>query len=176
MGIYDGFTDKEKQKALTSGYGRLKSRESKDVSMVLGAGPMFIPSNKSVILYFSISLGYDIDELNNDRNQLIKKMESLEAKSNIAVSMPVEIVKITPNPANNNQMLEVMIHSNIDNGSKVKIYDYRGRMILDLGNMRFSNGYDHFSFSSESLSQGAYYLVIENKGQLVSFPFTIVNE
>lgn len=176
MGIYDGFTDKEKQKALTSGYGRLKSRESKDVSMVLGAGPMFIPSNKSVILYFSISLGYDIDELNNDRNQLIKKMESLEAKSNIAVSMPVEIIKITPNPANNNQMLEVMIHSNIDNGSKVKIYDYRGRMILDLGNKRFSNGYDHFSFSSESLSQGAYYLVIENKGQLVSFPFTIVNE
>lgn len=175
IGIYDGFTDAEKQMTLTSGYGRLISRV-KDVSMVLGAGPMLIPSGEKVVIYFSISLGYDVNELNSERKELIKKVDEMKIKSGVRENNSFEIVKITPNPAYSNRTIDVLLHS--DNSIRVspKVYDTQGREILDLGFKNLSEGFNRFQFTSELLSLGVYYLVIENQGNLLSLPFAIVDE
>lgn len=172
MGVYDGFTDKEKHKTLTSGYGRLKSRERKDVSMVIGAGPLFIPAGEKSVLYFSISLVDDLDDLEIVRARLDRKVEDIKEAINPNYK-DLEIVNIYPNPANYNANISVIINCKQLTLSKVAVYDILGRKVLDLGKKNFTEGYNIFDFTANTLSQGYYYLGFEVNGALISVPFTV---
>lgn len=67
FGIYDGFSDAEKWKAISSGIGRSQagSAEGNDVSQVIAAGPLDITEGSSTTVAFALHGAFSIDELKN---------------------------------------------------------------------------------------------------------------
>jgi subtilisin family serine protease/PKD repeat protein len=66
FGLYDGFSDAEKFKAISSGIGRqaagTTSGTGNDVSHVVGAGPLTIPANGEIVIAFALLAGVNWDE------------------------------------------------------------------------------------------------------------------
>lgn len=176
FGIYNGFTEEEKQIALTSGTARLESTSGKDVSMVISAGPMFIPAGGKSEVIFSINLVDDVLNFKDISDKLELKIKELDPITKVNNSSKLNIIKLYPNPSNTNQTLSAVIYSEKSVVASLKIVDYRGRKVLNLGSEKLVNGHNPFSFGVAGISQGIYYLVIEGENELFSYPFTIVNE
>lgn len=88
----------------------------------------------------------------------------------------IKIVKLFPNPVTNSKQVEAFIQSDTFADVTLKIFDYRGRVIIDLGAKRLIEGYNHIIFSTESLSQGSYYLGVVKEDKIFPYSFVIVNE
>ncbi|PKL80727.1 MAG: hypothetical protein CVV25_03225 [Ignavibacteriae bacterium HGW-Ignavibacteriae-4] len=176
MGIYDGFSEAEKQMTMTSGIPRLSSRPNKDGSMVISAGPLFIPAGKKTEVLFSINASnYEADIRENVR-KLDEKLKSFELQSKVEINRTISIEKLYPSPVAINKTVEAYISSQTLTEVEMKIYDCRGRVIVDLGTKRLIIGYNPIEFSTAGLSQGAYYFGVVKDGELFSYPFTVINE
>lgn len=176
FGIYNGFSENEKQTALTSGAARLESSNGKDASMVLSAGPMNIPAGGKSEIVFSINVVDDVLNFKDINDKLEFKIKNLDPITKVNISPTLNIVKLYPNPANTNQTLSALIYSDKSGHVNLKIVDYRGKKVLNLGSEKLINGNNPISFTVAGISQGMYYLVIEEENELFSYPFTIVNE
>lgn len=176
MGIYDGFTEAEKQMTMSSGIGRVASRERRDASMVSAVGPLYLPAGEKAEFYFSISVADDVIELNEHSDSIDKIAANLDNISSVKVKHNLEIMRLSPNPVSNNQTVNVLVKSEAANEVKAQVYDYRGKVVIELGTIRVINGYNPFEFNTQNLSQGAYYFVIEEDGELFTYPFTVVND
>ncbi|MFA7327082.1 MAG: S8 family peptidase [Candidatus Kapaibacterium sp.] len=176
MGIYDGFSEAEKQMTMTSGIARLSSRPNKDGSMVISAGPLFIPAGKKTEVLFSINASNYEADISESVRKLDEKLKSFELQSKVEMIRPINIESLYPNPAANNKTVEAHISSQSLTEVVMKIYDYRGRVIVDLGTKRLIIGYNPIEFSTAGLSQGAYYFGVVKDGELFSYPFTVINE
>ena len=176
MGIYDGFTEAEKQMTMTSGIGRVASRERRDVSMVSAAGPMYILAGEKVELYFSISSSDDVVALNEISDSLDEIITNLDNISTVKSNNSIDIMRLSPNPIGSNQTVNVLIKTDRTTDVYIKVHDYMGRLVMDLGSKIVVKGYSPFTFSTQNLSQGTYYFVIEDEGKLISYPFTVINQ
>lgn len=176
FGIYNGFTNEEKQTALTSGAARLESSNGKDVSMVISAGPIDIPARGKSEVIFSINVVDDVLNFKDINEKLELKIKELDPITKVNNSSKLNIVKLYPNPANTIQTLSAVIYSEKSGLANLKIVDYRGKKVINLGSEKLVNGNNPISFSVSGISQGMYYLVVEEESELFSYPFTIVNE
>lgn len=176
MGIYDGYTEEEKQMTLSSGIARVSSRPNKDGSMVISAGPLFIPSQEKIEILFSINAAYSKEEIGARIELLDEKLKSIDLQSKVDDDKQIKIVKLFPNPVTNSKQVEAFIQSDTFADVTLKIFDYRGRVIIDLGAKRLIEGYNHIIFSTESLSQGSYYLGVVKEDKIFPYSFVIVNE
>lgn len=176
MGIYDGFTEAEKQMTMTSGIARLSSRPNKDGSMVIAAGPLFIPAGKKTELLFSINAAKSEEDIRDMIIRLDEKLKSFDLQSKVEMIRPINIESLYPNPVANNKTVEAHISSKSLTKVKMKVYDYSGRVVLDLGTRMLISGYNPIVLSTAGLSQGAYYFGVVKDGELFSYPFTVINE
>ncbi len=176
MGIYDGFSDAEKQMTMTSGVARLSSRPNRDGSMVISAGPLFIPAGKNAEILFSINAAYNEADIREKVRKLDEKLKSFDLQSKIETHRPINIEKLYPSPVANNKTVEAYINSDIFAEVELKIFDYRGKVIINLGARKLISGYNPVEFSTVGLSQGAYYFGVVKDGELFSYPFTVINE
>jgi hypothetical protein len=176
MGIYDGFPDSEKLMTMTSGKARLSSRPNKDGSMVISAGPLFIPAGKKAEILFSINAANSESGIRENVNKLDEKLKSFDLQSKVDSKRPINIEKLYPTPVANNRTVAAYINSELFADVELKIFDYRGKVILDLGTRKLMTGYNPIEFSTAGLSQGAYYFGVVKDGELFSYPFTVINE
>ncbi len=176
MGIYDGFSEAEKQMTMTSGIARLSSRPNKDGSMVISAGPLFIPAGKKTEILFSINASNNEADIRESVRKLDEKLKSFDLQSKVEIIREINIEKLYPSPVATNKTVEAYISSQSLTEVEMKIFDYRGRVIIDLGAKRLVTGYNPVEFSTAGLSQGAYYFGVVKDGELFSYPFTVINE
>ncbi|MER3328407.1 MAG: hypothetical protein RIF34_02425, partial [Candidatus Kapaibacterium sp.] len=176
MGIYDGYPDSEKQFTMTSGKARLSSRPNRDGSMVISAGPLFIPAGKKTEILFSINAAQSEADIRESLRRLDEKLKSFDLQSKVESKRPINIEKLYPSPVATNKTVAAYISSDLLTDVEIKIFDYRGRVIIDLGTRKLISGYNSFEFSIFGMSQGAYYFGIVKDGELFSYPFTVINE
>lgn len=176
MGIYDGFSEAEKQKTMTSGIARVSSIPNKDGSMVIAAGPMFIPAGKKAEILFSINAANSEADIREKIRRLDEKLKAFDLLSKVETSKQIVIEKVFPSPVANNKTVQAYINSELFADVELKIFDYRGRVILNLGARKLISGYNQIEFSTFGLSQGAYYIGVVKDGELFSYPFTVINE
>ena len=176
MGIYDGYSEAEKQMNMTSGIGRLSSRPNKDGSMVIAAGPLFIPAGKKTEILFSINAAESEADIRESVRRLDEKLKSFDLQSKVESKRQINIEKLYPSPVANNKTVEAYINSELFAEVEMKIFDYRGRVIVNLGTKKLISGYNPVEFSTVGLAQGAYYFGVVKDGELFSYPFTVINE
>jgi hypothetical protein len=176
MGIYDGFSEAEKQMTMTSGIARVSSIPNKDGSMVIAAGPIFIPAGKKAEILFSINAANSEADIREKVKRLDEKLKSFDLLSKVETRKQIVIEKVFPSPVANNKTVQAYINSELFADVELKIFDYRGRVILNLGKKTLVAGYNPIEFSTVGLSQGAYYIGVVKDGELFSYPFTVINE
>lgn len=176
MGIYDGFSDTEKQMTMTSGKARLSSRPNKDGSMVISAGPIFIPSGKKAEILFSINAANSETVIRENISRLDEKLKTFDLQSKVESNRLISIEKLYPTPVAKNRTVSAYINSDSFADVELKVFDYRGRIILDLGKRKLIQGYNPIEFNTVGLSLGAYYFGVVKDGELFSYPFTVIDE
>ena len=111
FGVYDGFTDKEKFKSLSSGVGREEAGttgEGNDVSHTVAAGPYTIPAGETIRVAFALHGGSSIEDILASAEAAKIKYQSIEGVAR-PLAVPTGIVldelpptlAVYPNPATN---------------------------------------------------------------------------
>ena len=122
FGVYDGYTDSEKYRSVSSGIYRRNAGVSapKDVSIALGAGPYSIPPGDTIEVGFAIVAGENLDEILQAADTAITEWPAItgirEQKDNRFASF-----SLYPNPAGR----ELYIRGNAKNA--FRIFDGSGR-------------------------------------------------
>jgi len=100
FGVYDGFSDQEKFKGLSSGIYRKNAgvTSPKDVSMVIGSGPYSILPNDTLNVGFAVVAGENLDQIRFAAQMAQANWQSTTAKSELILGIPSKI-QIFPNPA-----------------------------------------------------------------------------
>lgn len=167
-GIYDGFTSDEKYLMLSSGIGREKSSIT-DVSMVIGAGPLYINLRDTTSLSFLIHLDKK-GNIINSYNEAITFLEknNLESIPNYFEGRSFSL--IYPNPANNQISLEFTKYE--AEPFTINVYNVKGMKVME----RFYNaslfvGKTKVELDISTLSTGKYFieLVSGNKRLIGDF-------
>lgn len=83
-----------------------------------------------------------------------------------------EKVLVYPNPASERFMVEIDLPK--DNFTKFSLYDGSGKLVHELLSDRFKAGLSIFSFNTQYLTTGVYYLRIANKNQLIKTEKVII--
>ncbi len=174
IAVYNSFDDFSKGAAMTNGIGR-KISVVRDASMYSGAGPMYIPSGKSVIVQMSINAGEDKDEIIETANEIDRDFEDLTVFTNVENDDNISIDVLSPNPVYSNNEVSVLLNCNSETQVDYAIYDMRGKVVKELGSEMLNNGYRMIKFDSEGLSSGTYHFGVMCSGKLVSIPFVVAN-
>lgn len=172
--VYSSFDDLAKRSAMTNGIER-KTSLVRDASMYSGAGPFFIPSNKSVILQMSINAGMTKEEIIESANDIDKKIEDSSIFTSIESNDLISIDGLSPNPVFQNEEVSVIVNCNKQVDASYAIYDNRGRIVRELGNEILYKGYKMIKFDTAGLSSGMYHFGIICESKLVSIPFVVAN-
>ena len=153
----------------------MSPRNNTDGSMVMSAGPINLKSKENRTLYFSINIGKSKEDVISSA-ELFDEMLFYTPLPDLAESENFKIMSFVPNPLSNNQQADLKIWSREPTEVSLAVYDSRGRKIMDLGVKSLSEKYNDISFKLENESQGAYYLGIIHNGELIAFPFVLINE
>ncbi|AHM62448.1 subtilisin-like serine protease [Flammeovirgaceae bacterium 311] len=103
LGVYDGFTDEEKFRSISSGIGRVKAglETGTDVSHSVASGPHSIAAGDSVIVAFALHGGATVSEvLQAAKNAQQRYVDTILA-SRIVAGIPADDffgVRVYPNP------------------------------------------------------------------------------
>ncbi len=151
FGVYDGFTDAEKYKAISSGIYRRNAGVSgaKDVSIAVGAGPYSIAPGDTIDVGFVIVAGENLDEILQAADTAINEWPDITSIEP-GKRKEKQSFSLYPNPAGNELFVKGILAS--------------GFLIFD------SNGKEHFlavrQFGSQlsrldlsNLPSGLYMLV-----------------
>jgi subtilisin family serine protease len=127
FGVYDGFSDVEKYKGISSGIYRRNAGVSspKDVSLAIGSGPHSIAPGDTLTVGFAVVAGENlaqiIDATNNAQDQWPNIITS--NKTGLIESSPS--IRIFPNPAKSEVYL-----TNLKAGEKYEIFNPMGQKII----------------------------------------------
>lgn len=174
-GVYDGFSDAEKWRVISSGIGRAESNIT-DVSMVIGAGPARLPQGDTTRFAFCLIGGENLDNLRRSA----EKARAIALERGIADGeyMPFPqkdtILNIYPNPADRG---EIRIQYAISDKcyATLEIIDALGEKALTLfDNRELTMNYYDAAFSAEKLAPGRYYAYLKTNFGCVAKPFEII--
>jgi len=125
---------------------------------------------------FSINANYNEVDIRESIRKLDEKLKSFDLQSKVVTKKTLNIEKLYPSPVASNKTVEAYINSQAVTEVDMKIFDYRGRVVIDLGTKRLMTGYNPIEFSTSGISQGAYYFGVVKDGELFTYPFTVINE
>ncbi|MEX0778619.1 MAG: S8/S53 family peptidase [Balneolales bacterium] len=176
--MLDGFTQREKELALTSGVEKT-SVENTDISTVTGTGPFILEENGEIQVGFIYAYGNELDDL---RNQVQNARES-----NIFAVSPTgiyrnggpivipEIIKLYqnyPNPFNNTTIIEY----DLPEASSVTldIFNILGQRITTLVNETVNEGRQSVTFETGNLASGVYLAVLRTEHNVQTIKMSLV--
>lgn len=172
FGVYDGFTDSEKWKAISSGIARVESSIT-DASFIISAGPIAIQSGDTATVVFAISAADDAQNLKEILRNIHRN--SYFGELNNTIIKKFELLNIFPNPASG--LLTIDINKNaVNHNFTISIYDLEGKLIKDVftGNAKHL-GLQRIITNIESISQGKYFISISSGNEIIeSMPLLII--
>lgn len=175
-GVWDGFTKEEKIRMLKSGIGREKS-QSTDVSIVSGAGPIFLDRNDTARITFAILAHNNTKDLIQSI-PLIQKFAADQDIINGQLNKPLganKILTVFPNPIVRNNTLNVVLQIAYEDPIELFLYDMMGNRTPNLLEGHFAKSKYWFKLHLPNLSQGGYYLVLKSSNSVSSVPIIIEN-
>ncbi|WP_040395984.1 S8 family serine peptidase [Cesiribacter andamanensis] len=138
FGVYDGFSNEEKFRSLSSGIGRTRAGEvsqGNDVSHTVGSGPYTIQPDQSVTVAFALHGGSEIDEVLASAQvarSLYESIEEVTRPNPILVTGidtdPLKAISIYPNPSRGDVYVKVPLDGN--SPIYLTMYDGTGRQLL----------------------------------------------
>ena len=161
FGVYDGFSDEEKFKGLSSGLYKRNAGVSapKDVSMVIGSGPYTIPAGDTLHVGFAVVAGENLSQIQAAVNEAQEQWPIITTKKEM-ISTLDKTIRLFPNPANS----EIYI-SNIPFGEKVELINSVGQKV-DVRVVLVEEGLQKLDISG--LNRGIY-LIKPKKGIVLRF-------
>lgn len=106
FGVYDGYTDTEKFRSISSGLYRRHAgvANAKDVSLAVGAGPYTIAPGDSIHVGFAIVAGENLQQIEDAANEAQDQWPLVTGLLLAKASIPS--VKFYPNPVENELWIE----------------------------------------------------------------------
>ncbi|MFC1489640.1 S8/S53 family peptidase [Candidatus Latescibacterota bacterium] len=177
FGIYDGFTDKEKWRSLSSEKRDDNLEGNGDVSMVVSSESFDLIAGEEKQVIFIIGYGIGYDELKLQITNARKKAEMIAVSVDDSQSSdrPEEfsLKPLYPNPFNGRTTVSYYLPS--DTSITATIYDMLGRKIDTVFDGYETSGEHTIILNGDNLSSGLYFLSIETKSGMHAFrKFTVL--
>ena len=161
--IYDGFSDQEKWKALSSGIGKAGAGPG-DISEVVSAGAFSIPVGGSTDVAFAIAGGYSVADLRTAVAKARAKYQKsiiTDVNNNKAVTPTrFNLSQNYPNPFNPTTVINYQLAKT--SRVSLKVYDLLGREVSVLVDDEkpagvYSVEFNAKSMTNSTLSSGVYF-------------------
>ncbi len=164
LGIYDGFSKKEKWAMMSNGIKR-KISSSTDVSMLISAGPETMRSKDTTRITFAIFNASNKDGL--DKAFIASKTAANKYLNPTGdyISKPKSayIQQIYPNPSIGNEAT-IFFGTNATNQANLEFFDLNGKKVKTIfNNKEFSSGHYSFTFNHSELASGGYFVRFSNE-------------
>jgi len=162
FGVYTGFSNANKWKALSSGIGKAKAGVG-DISEVTSGGPYKISAGDTIRVAFAVATGNSLSDLRSAiTNARAKYQEILTDVSSTKNSVPVSynLSQNYPNPFNPSTVIKYQV-AKAGNVS-LKIFDILGREVATLINEEKSAGNYSINFNAASFPSGVYFYQIRS--------------
>ena len=171
FGIYDGFTDDEKIKAMSSGIMKNESEGKGDISEVMAAGPFSLKVGESTKIAFAMLAGKNKDEITQAATRSTKYLERLSVKEYTYSS---DRFSHYPNPSKDGK-ITARIKLENDEIMDLIIFDECGRMISTIAeNHLYLKGLSEVPIDLSKLNAGTYFLTLRNNKHYFLDKITIV--
>ncbi|MBV6477582.1 MAG: hypothetical protein HGGPFJEG_00321 [Ignavibacteria bacterium] len=163
FGTWDGFSDAEKYRSLSSGIGRGQAGGANGnfVSNITGSGPYSIPAGGYITITFALIAGDNLADLQANCIAAKNKYNSVIGITNHNLQVPdrYSLSQNYPNPFNPVTNLEFGISKS--GFVSLKIYDVLGKEVADLVNENLKPGTYKYNFDATNLTSGIYFYKIK---------------
>ena len=174
-GVYDGFTMIEKWRMMSNGIARAESGV-KDISMVMGSGPLRVRPDDTVRVTFVVFANADYDALVNTSKNINTLLPIRINPDGVYNSRPKNafIHRIYPNPSTGDQVnIEFAVTES--DLIKIDVVDITGKQvkeIISISGNKFSEYYQ-YSFNANELAIGKYFVRLTSGSTSDTYPFVI---
>ncbi len=161
IGVYNGFTKKEKWFTTTQGIAKKETRVG-DVSMVTSAGPIRAFKNEKKEVTFAIFSGENLEVLNTNSKRASLWAKDMGLGAGEPMDMPDKnlIRNIFPNPFSDS--FRVLFDTKVEASVKYNIVDLSGRIIKRGSFNNLPKGYHYKQINLDNeLSVGSYILQLD---------------
>ena len=175
FGLYDGFTDAEKSRALQSQTARTDVQNT-DISAVVASGPYTLNPGAKVTVGFVYAFGKDPEKLRNQIAEARSRtpFELSPTGRTLADTQPenTALFQNYPNPFGR----KTQIRFDLKNASHVSltIYDVLGRKVRTLLNKDMEAASHFVDFDAKGLSSGVYFARLKTDQGVRSIPMTFI--
>ncbi|MEL7833495.1 S8/S53 family peptidase [Fodinibius sp. Rm-B-1B1-1] len=173
FGIYDGFTDNEKEASLTARTVRTNIQNT-DVSAVTSSGPYTLNPGAKITVGFIYAFGDDLNELRTQiaeaRTRNLFAVSPAGRATSEEIPQQTELFQNYPNPFN--EKTEVRFNLSQDSHIRITIFDVLGRKVRQLANTNFKAGEHYLPFDAPNLSSGVYFIQLETDQGSQTIPIT----
>lgn len=163
FGTWDGYTDSEKYRSLSSGIGRQQAggMNGNFVSSITGSGPHTIPAGGIITIAFALLAGDNLSDLQANCIAAKNKYNSVIGiiKNNSQVPDRYSLSQNYPNPFNPVTNVEFGISKS--GFVSLKIYDLLGKEVANLVNDNLQPATYKYNFDASNLSSGIYFYKIK---------------
>jgi len=166
LDMYDGFSGADKYLAMTTTRAQAGTAGAGvDVAQVVSTGPFNVAAGASVKVAFAMLAGDNLADLQNSATNAQNMYNGLGSNGVNDVITSVNAVKVYPNPANQNSIIEMDLteSATID----LALYNMLGEKISSITSTKLQAGTHKYSYDTSNLASGVYYyqLTIDNKVQ-----------
>ena len=173
FGIYDGFSDGEKESSLTAGKVRTNVQNT-DVSAVTSSGPYTLNPGANITVGFVYAFGDDLNELRDQiaeaRARNLFEVSPTGRATADEILQQTELFQNYPNPFNK----ETEIHFDLKQDSHITltVFDVLGRKVRRLADTNFDAGAHFLTLNARNLSSGVYFIRLQTDSGSQTIPIT----
>ncbi len=173
FGIYDGFSDGEKESSLTAGTVRTNVQNT-DVSAVTSSGPYTLNPGAEITVGFVYAFGDDLNELRDQiteaRSRNLFEVSPTGRATADEIPQQTKLFQNYPNPFN--EQTEIHFDLNQDSHVTLTVFDVLGRKVRQLADTNFEAGAHFLTFNARNLSSGVYFIQLETDRGSQTIPMT----
>lgn len=173
FGLYDGFTDREKEASLTAGTVRT-SLQNTDVSAVTSSGPYTLNPGAVITVGFVYAFGDDLNELRDQiaeaRSRSLFEVSPTGRATADKIPPQTKLFQNYPNPFN--EETEIHFDLNQDSHVTLTVFDVLGRKVRQLADTNFEAGAHFLTLNARGLSSGVYFIQLETNRGSQTIPVT----
>jgi hypothetical protein len=173
FGIYDGFSDGEKESSLTAGTVRTNIQNT-DVSAVTSSGPYTLNPGANITVGFVYAFGDDLNELRDQiseaRSRNLFEVSPTGRATADEIPQQTKLFQNYPNPFN--EETEIHFDLNQDSHVTLTVFDVLGRKVRQLADTNFDAGAHFLTLNARNLSSGVYFIRLETDRGSQTIPIT----
>jgi subtilisin family serine protease len=173
FGIYDGFSDAEKESSLTAETVRTNVQNT-DVSAVTSSGPYTLNPGADIIVGFIYAFGDDLDELRNQiaeaRTRNLFEVSPTGRATADETPQQTKLFQNYPNPFS--KETEIRFDLNQRSSVTLTVFDVLGRKVRQLIDTNLDAGGHFLTFDARQLSSGVYFIRLETDRGSQTIPIT----